>query len=264
MKFFVKIKKLWFPNKKIKVELLKLKKSYTKKLEPHINDLNVFKKTRKSTVGNIRILKIALNDNIARLGELENCFDEKDNLFESLNSNIQKHKSIKSNLSAAYDTLKKNKASESDYFKWAERNPKIYNGYSGRRGKKIRNDFNPMGIFNKYTTGDLSRFKRNIASAGSSIDSLKSQRSRISSKIDSIKSEINRIKELCNYVKTVDGKQEIKNIKDIIIIDRNKLSDLNSTLENQDKYIDSVKVKIKTVKSTWNTEIRKIKLSEGL
>jgi chromosome segregation ATPase len=182
-------------------------------------------------------------------------------MFETLNGLIKQSKDIQLDLKSAYDQLKKAQNSKDDYYDWTNRNKSLWNGYSGRKGKKVRSDFNPMGVFNKYTKGDIDRFKASIASAKSSIDRLKSRKSKISSKIQSIKRSIGELKELCDYVKIPKGKAEINDIKQQIPKLNKEKNIADVQLTKCVSKIDETKAIIKKIKADWSNQKRTIKLS---
>lgn len=259
--YFTKLKKLLLPNEEVKKKLKLLNDTYEANLATQLNLLDEYHKEKAVRDRKVKGISNQIAYKQRRLDELTNCFDRKNEMFESLNDWIKQSKEIQSDLNAAYDKLKKNQKSKADYYDWANRNKSLWNGYSGRKGKKIRSDFNPMGIFNKYTKGDLDRFKNNIASAKSSIDRLKSKRANVSSKIQSSKRSIGELKELCNYVKTPKGKAEIKDIKNQIPNLNKEKNVIDAQLTNYAYKIAETNAIIKEIKADWCNQKRFIKLS---
>lgn len=262
MDFFTTLKKIWFPSKETRANLTKLKKDYEAKLAPQNILMSEYKIAKSATGKALNDLELTFRKNSDRLNELEGCFDQKSALYETLNSQIAESKSTQSDLNSAYQKLKKSSSSKSDYYDWAGRQRSLWNGYSGRGGKKIRSEFNPMGLFNKYTRGDLERYKGGIASAKASIDQLKSKRSSISSKIEITKSAIGDAKKLCAYVKTTDGKNEVKELRKKITSLQNQRTQLRSSLESHKAKVSNQSLAIKSIKKDWNDEKRKMKLSQ--
>jgi len=194
--------------------------------------------------------------------ELQSCFDQKSDLYGTLNELISQSKSLQSDLDSAYQKLKKNKASKDDFYNWSNRQKSMWNGYSGRGGKKIRSHINPKSIFDKYSREDLDRFKANIETARSTIGALKSKRESISSEIDQTKSELGKIKALCAYVKTQEGKNERNALKINILSMNEEISKLKSSLKSQSSLVEDQLMSIKASKTEWRHEKRKIKLSQ--
>lgn len=258
--YLTKLRKLLLPNAEVKRELTLLKDTFKTKLEPSINLLNKHQNEKAVKSAKVKEISTQIDHNQWRLDDLTYCFDRKNEMFEVLNDLIKQSKGIQSDLKSAYDQLKKAQSSKADYYNWADRNKSLWNGYSGRKGKKVRSDFNPMGVFNKYTKGDIDRFKASIASNKSSIDRLKSRKTKVSSKVQSTKRSIGELKELCDYVKTPKGKAEIKDIKQQtpkLNKDKN-IADVQ--LAKSISKINETKAIIKEIKADWSNQKRAIKL----
>jgi chromosome segregation ATPase len=258
--YLTKLRKLLLPNAEVKRELKLLKDTFKTKLEPPINLLNKYHNEKAVRSKKVKEISTQIVHKQGRLDDLTSCFDRKNETFESLNGLIKQSKDIQSDLKSAYDQLKKAQSSKTDYYDWANRNKSLWNGYSGRKGKKVRSNFNPMGVFNKYTKGDIDRFKANITSAKSLIDRLKSRRTKISSKIQSKKRSIGELKELCGYVKTPEGKAEIKDIKHQIPKLNKEKNVTDVQLTKCVSKIDETKAIIKEIKADWSNQKRNIKI----
>lgn len=242
--------------------MTKLKEVYNANLAPRNRLLNEYNVAMSATGEALNDLEKNIQEHSERLNKLEGCFDQKNDLYEKLKTLLTESKSTQSDLNSAYQKLKKNKLSKSDYHDWAGRQRSLWNGYSGRGGRKIRGSFNPKGIFNKYTRGDLERYKSNISSANSSIDQLKSKRSSASSKIDFTKNELGDAKKICAYVKSSVGKNEIKDHRKVITSLRHRCSQLQSTLASHKARISDQSLAIKSIRRGWNDEKRNMKLSQ--
>ncbi len=210
----------------------------------------------------LREVEIAFRSKSFRLSSLENCFKNKQGLYDGLTKLISESKSMQSDLDSAYRKLKKNKDSKADFYDWSNRQKSVWNGFSGRGGRRIRGDLNPMSIFNKYSRGDLDRYKANIKSARATIGRIKSERASISSKIASVKSDISEAKRLCAYVKTPEGKKEKKDLRQTIASLTDQISQLQSVLDAQKAKVEEQNMSIKLTKTQWRDEARKIKLSQ--
>jgi chromosome segregation ATPase len=262
LEFLNKLKKLWFPSAETKIHLAKISEVHIATLTAKNGVLNEYKAERKTTEKALREVEIVFQDHSVRLSNLKNCFEDRKDLYDALSKLISESKSMQSDLDSAYQKLKKNKASKDDFYDWSNRQKSVWNGFSGRGGQKVRSDFNPKSIFNKYSRGDLDRYKANIESAKSTIGRIKSRRDSISSKIDSVKSDIGDAKQLCAYVKTPNGKDEKKGLKQKIASLSNQISQLKSVLDSQNAKIADQILSIKLTKTEWRDEKRKIKLSQ--
>lgn len=262
MEFLSKLKKLWFPSAETKIRLTKISEVHIATLTTKNGVLNEYKAEKKAAEKALREVDIVLQNHSNRLSDLNNCFEDKKDLYDTLNKLISESKSMQSDLDSAYQKLKKNKASKDDFYDWSNRQKSVWNGFSGRGGQKVRSDFNPKSIFNKYSRGDLDRYKANMEAAKATIGRTKSRRDAISSKIVSVKSDIGDAKQLCAYVKTSDGKGEKNDLKQKIASLSNQISQLGSVLDSQNAKIADQILSIKFTKTEWRDEKRKIKLSQ--
>ena len=260
LEFLNKLKKLWFPSAETKVLLTKISEVHIANLTTKNGILNDYKAKKKTAEKALHQVEIVFRNSSNRLSNLTNCFEDKKDRYDTLNKLISESKSMQSDLDSAYQTLKKNKASKDDFYDWSNRQKSVWNGFSGRGGQKVRSDFNPKSIFNKYSRGDLDRYKSNIEASKSTIGRIKSRRDTISSKIVTVKSEIGDAKELCVYVKTPAGKDEKNGLKRKIVSLSNQISQLQSVLDLQNAKIADQILSIKISKREWRYEKRKIKL----
>lgn len=262
LEFLSKLKKLWFPSAETKIRLTKISEVHIATLTTKNGVLNEYKAEKKTAEKALREVDIVFQNHSNRLSDLNNCFEDKKDLYDALNKLIFESKSMQSDLDSAYQKLKKNKASKDDFYDWSNRQKSVWNGFSGRGGQKVRSDFNPKSIFNKYSRGDLDRYKANMEAAKATIGRTKSRWDAISSKIVSVKSDIGDAKQLCAYVKTSDGKGEQNDLKQKIASLSNQISQLGSVLDSQNAKIADQILSIKFTKTEWRDEKRKIKLSQ--
>ncbi|MEB8386882.1 hypothetical protein OO012_06550 [Rhodobacteraceae bacterium KMM 6894] len=138
MEFINKLKKLWFPSSETNIHLAKIGEVHIATLTTKNGVLNEYKAESKTTDKALREVEIVFQDNSVRLSNLKNCFEDRKDLYDALSKLIYESKSMQSDLDSAYQSLKKNKASKDDFYHWSNRQKSVWNGFSGRGGKKVR------------------------------------------------------------------------------------------------------------------------------
>ncbi|WP_108838490.1 hypothetical protein [Tateyamaria sp. Alg231-49] len=165
MKFLTKLRKLWLPGAETRKKLDGIACVYKAEIASEQVILSELEASKAAAEKDLHGVNSIYDFKSKRLRDLENCFDDKSRLYDDLNDLHNQMKSIKSKLDDAYQDLKKNKASKEDYYNWSERQRSLWNGYTGRGGKKVRNHWNIKSIFDKYSQQDLNRYNSNIESA---------------------------------------------------------------------------------------------------
>lgn len=261
MKFLKKLRKLWFPDAETKRRLERRAGPYKEKIASAQVTLNEIKATKLAAEKELNEANSVYETDANRLRDLENCFDDKNELYDELNDLHKQMRSIKSELDDAYRDLKRNKAKKEDYYDWSKRQRSLWNGYTGRGGRKVRNQWNVKSIFDKYSRQDLDRYKSNIESAKSKIGQYKSKRDNKYSEIQKTRRMIGEVKELCAYVKLSEGKKEKRDLRKKIPNQKKIVDRLESKLTYEQGRFKQQKVVVSRIRQEWREDRREVKLA---
>ncbi|PHO05314.1 hypothetical protein CSC82_03800 [Rhodobacteraceae bacterium 4F10] len=262
MKLLIKLRKLWFPDAETRKKLDGIAGAYKAKIASAQDILSEFEASKAAAEKELHKANSIYELRSKRLRDLDNCFDDKSELYDELNDLHKQMRSIKSELDDAYRDLKKNKAKKEDFYDWSKRQRSLWNGYTGRGGRKVRNHWNIKSVFDKYSRQDLDRYKSNIDSAKRRIGQNKSKRDKKYSEIQKTKRMIGEAKELCAYVKSPEGKKEKRDLRKKISAQKMIVDRLRIALTYEQGRSAQQQTAIVKIRREWTDDSRKIKLAK--